>query len=324
MSYIRDLRYKLQVKRNNVLKADYNIFNHQLALFFEFLNKYKLFKSILREIKYDKGDVDSWIENLEKKREAAVPNSEKEKIALCYGILRHCLEDKDKAWNIGHIIDMATGVNESLDTFKNYFFEPFYEYIDASTDEGNSVLYLIERFKLRSEWFDRKRLYELYKSDTTKGEENLRVELIKYLFDQGIDYPFIDLQIPSGLADIAAELDKENALVTEVKLFEPDKGYGRSYIRKGFRQAYDYTNDFNKPYGYYVIFNLSDKDLQFKMSSDKQGAFPIRIEIGDKIIFITIINIFQFSEPSSKRGKLEPYIIEENYLTSLEGEDLEK
>ena len=318
MPYIRDLRHKLQVKRNNVLKADKEMFNHHLSLFFEFLNNTRLFKNILQEIKYNKAGIDDWLEDLATKRVLKIPNTEKEKVSLCFGLLQHCLEeDADAAWHIGHVVT-SKGVGPGLDWFKEQIFEPFYEYIDARTDEGNSVLYLIERFKLRSEWFDKERLYQLYESDTSRGENNLRTELRRYLFDHGIDYPFVDLKLPSGSADIAADLDTENALVSEVKLFNPEQGYERSYIRKGFKQAYDYTGDFNKPYGYYIIFNLSTKDLQIRTSSNKSAPYPITIETGDKTIFIVIINIYPFAEPASRRRKLKPYIIEEDYLKSEE------
>ena len=88
-------------------------------------------------------------------------------------------------------------------------------------DDGGNVLFLIERFKLKTEWFRRKELYLLYQEDTSVGEASLDQELRASLFDGGIDYPFSQPSSPSGKADIIALLDSDDPLVLEVKVFDP-------------------------------------------------------------------------------------------------------
>lgn len=137
--------------------------------------------------------------------------------------------------------------------------------------------------------------------------------LRQYLFDQGIDYPFSTPLSPSGRADVVAGLQAPEPIIIEVKIFDPDGGRDGSYIRRGFRQIYDYLSDYNKTVGYLVIFSVSGRSLQFKLTSSE---YPQRIEFNNRVIYLVVIDIFPHEEPASKRGPLEPYVIEENYLTA--------
>jgi len=110
-------------------------------------------------------------------------------------------------------------------------------------------------------------------------------------------------------------LDAEFPLVLEIKIFDLDKGYDRAYIRKGFRQAYDYANDYNQAIGYLFVFKTCGRDLLLNLTD---STVPQRIVLGNKTIFIIQADIYQHPTTSSGRKKLEPYVIEEGYLTSSE------
>jgi hypothetical protein len=203
---------------------------------------------------------------------------------------------------------------DSAKVFADIYLEPFYDYLDEHIDDIDSVLYLLWKFKQRCEWFDREKLHQLYSSNTEKGENLLKLELQKFLFDQGIDYPFPEPLSPSGRADLVAELQSENPLVLELKLFDPERGKNKGWIRQGFRQVLYYAKDYNKNIGYLVILNLVDAELIFKFK--KEADWPPRIEVGDKTLFLITICLMPKVVPASERTGIKTVEIDEDFLLS--------
>lgn len=65
----------------------------------------------------------------------------------------------------------------------------------------------------------------------------LTMDLRKFLFDNGLDYPFSEPSSPSGNVDLIYGLENKTPLTLEIKLFGGKNSYGKSYVKKGFRQA---------------------------------------------------------------------------------------
>jgi hypothetical protein len=61
------------------------------------------------------------------------------------------------------------------------------------------------------------------------------------------------------------------------------KRTGYLYVRKGFRQIYDYCGDYNQTAGYLLIFNCSDFNLV--LTTAQQGNWPPRIHLSHRTIF---------------------------------------
>jgi hypothetical protein len=142
----------------------------------------------------------------------------------------------------------------------------------------------------------------------------LKRELQKFLFDQGIDYPFSEPLSPSGRADLVAELQTKNPLVLELKLFHPERGKDNGWVRQGFRQVLQYAKDYNKNIGYLLILNLVDAELVFKLK--KQTDWPPRIEVGDKILFLITVDLIPKVVPASERTGIKTVEIDEDFLLS--------
>jgi hypothetical protein len=67
---------------------------------------------------------------------------------------------------------------------------PLFDYLSERIGEDSSVLFLLERYVRRVEWFERERLHEAYAADTRQGEKVYDEDLRRFLFDQGINMPF--------------------------------------------------------------------------------------------------------------------------------------
>lgn len=195
------------------------------------------------------------------------------------------------------------------------FVIPVYNYLSYSLEESNVKLYLLLRYKRWAEWFEAERLRGLY---DTEGEDGLDLDLRRFLFESGIDYPLSEPRSPYGQADIVADLDTDEPLVLEVKVWDSEKGYGEDRIRDGLRQVMDYADKYGKDRGYVPVFNLDTEPLVFVPEADSD-VWPARIERGGKTYFFVAINIAEQREPISQRAKGKPVQTNEVRLEELWG-----
>lgn len=312
MELNKQLRYELQVSKERFLRYDCRAFNDELRLFFDFLHTKPLFNGLIEELRLDLPNFKTIYADMVANQRIILPKTEKERVRLCLSFLEYCINEgkEDEAFQIGIALGHLT---RPKDFFIQQFFTPFYEYLNQHIEDLSSVLYIIEKFKLRSQWFERERLSNLYNSDTSTGESKLDKSLREFLFDNGIEYPFSSPASDSGRADIVASLHTPDPVIIEVKVFD-GVGRGRNHIRKGFRQINEYMTDYSKDVGYLVIFNVCDKDLHFSLScADK----PPRVSSSNKTVFIIDVDIFHDIKPASQRPQLEVYEITEAQLLSM-------
>jgi hypothetical protein len=317
----RKLRSDLQTRKQRVFRANDSTFLIELRGFFHFLKSKPLLWALVQELdsgkpEFTKTDV---IELA-----PGIPDSEVERIKHCLGVLHYCVELEKGALTqfllflchrIAGAVRSGDTLSVALDLFRDTFFLPLYEYLDEHVEDYGIILYLLQRFKFRTEMFDRDYIYKLYESDPKRSESVLDKEVRRFLFDQGVDYPLSTPLSPSGRSDVVADLHTEDPLILEVKILDLDRnGYDKSYIRKGFKQIFDYTNDYNKSVGYLLIFNASEVDLTFNLKNKSET----KIELGGRTFHIVVVDIYPDTTPSSKKGKLKPYTIEESFLVSIE------
>ncbi|MFZ0820562.1 MAG: hypothetical protein WAM91_10870, partial [Candidatus Acidiferrales bacterium] len=172
------------------------------------------------------------------------------------------------------------------------------------------------RYKHSCEWFRREKLYELWKSDTRRGERLLAFDLYEYLYERGVEF-HIEPMSASGEADMVSVQAHTEPLIADAKIFNTDGNQGPSYLKKAIRQIYQYTCDYNQADGYLVIFNPSGKLLRLELSSSA-GTIP-RIIYNLKTIFLLTIDIFPYSESASRRGVPESIVITESQISDVLG-----
>ncbi|MFM2060918.1 MAG: hypothetical protein RLZZ507_588 [Cyanobacteriota bacterium] len=185
-----------------------------------------------------------------------------------------------------------------------------------------AILSLLLRYKHRSEWFYQDKLYDLAtdKENTRKAEKLLALDLYSYLHDQGLDFS-IEPSSHRGKIDLIAAQGSDDPLLADTKIFDA-KSRGKDYIRKGFRQIYTYTNDYNEPFGYLIIYKITDKDLKFSLATPSRNI-PVII-YNHKTIFLITIDIYPHSEPVSHRKPLKAISITEQELIQTAEEEIDE
>lgn len=309
--YVQNLRYKLQKRVRRVLSADCRVYHHALRQFWGFVNDESVLAGILHILECERGRVENEVAAIMNKQ-AIVFGTEKDQILASYLLIKLCVESDDRIEGIiVQPYNRSTNMNDAVDVFGKLFVEPLYEYLDEQLDDKGAILSLLRRYKHKCEWFQRDNLLRLWQNNTQKGEKLLASSLYEYLHDQGLDFKIEPSSI-SGEVDLIADQHSDDPLIADVKIFNPDKSKGVSYICSGFRQVYQYTLDYNEAFGYLVIFNTSATDLRFALRDSSQNTSFI-IHNG-KTIFFLIIDISEYEKSASKRGQLKTITITEEQL----------
>lgn len=207
--------------------------------------------------------------------------------------------------------------NEMHHNFVKMYVEPLINYVYDQLNEGSAVLYLLEKYKKRCEWFYKEYLRNLYEKSNGIQEKVLDDDLRKFLFEQGIDFPFSKPASPSGEADVIGLLHTDDPLVLEVKIFDRKKNYRKDRIIDGFRQIVSYSNDYNKPIGYLLVFNMDVAEVDI-VTKQNDNRWPYRVILAGKTYFIMFVNIPPLdTKTASKRGKIDKIVLREEELTSV-------
>jgi hypothetical protein len=197
--------------------------------------------------------------------------------------------------------------------FAERILRPLFDYLDERIGAEGSVLYTLERYVRRLEWFDRDELYERAMADTRNAEEVYDADLRRFLFGEGINMPFSQAKSASGLSDVLSDLDTDDPLVCEVKIFD-GSGRGKSYLAKGVNQVAGYASDHSKQVAYLVIINLSGRPLSFP-DAENSRTWPPHIDVADVRVYLIVVRALP-TVSASKQGKATPVKISHDDLVN--------
>ena len=310
-NYLQNVRYKLQKRVRRLNGSHFDQFLYVLKQFWVFFESYPILTTVTEELLARFPNVATDAEKLFQGQGLCGEN-EAESAAIGCEVLKTLAAQDDPLFytRLAAVVEMAEA-GRQLDTFRQLYLEPFYEYVDEHLDDRNFILYCLERYKRACEWFERERLFQMWNAQTQRGEKLLALDLYKYLFEKGAEFQ-IEPWSASGEADMVATQASDNPLIADVKVFNPAKGKGKAYVIRAMHQVHTYTCDYNQPIGYVVIFNTSPTQLRFALTTPAQ---PVpRILFNNKTLFFIVIDIFPHSEPASQRKTLETVEIAEEEL----------
>jgi hypothetical protein len=317
MYYNHNLRANLQEWKNRLVKSSHEQFGQQLKYFLGNVENNKIIKGILLEACANNQYTTERLERIEEELEQGNKISFKDSAdhaAYCISFLKY-YTGKHQSFNLYESsIFYGNSFREGQQTAIEELITPLVYFIHDSLDRSNSTIYLLEKYKRRTEWFTRSALLNSYTNAIKNFEQIFEDDLRMFLFDQGIDYPFSTPKSTSGRSDIVGAIDTSDPIIIEIKVLDKSKGYGKKRIIDGFTQIYKYANDFNKDFGYLVIFNLDDAELKILLN-EKSSLFPPMLSFNNKSFFFIIVNLI-YVDSASKQGKLGVIEIGENDLTS--------
>lgn len=319
MYYGHNLRSNLQEWRNRLYKSNYENINNNYRFFIDRLKNTSVIQSILQNA-IDSNlltaeQIDEYhnhIFDYSSGGEISFQN-EAHAAAVIYSLHLSFVEKKYEGRILCQTLGSGSRFSENLKGFLDNYIEPIVNFIHDKLDEANFILYLLEKYKKRTEWFLHKTLMEKYRIATQNYEQIFEDDLRLYLFDQGIDNPFSTPKSTSGRADIVGLIDSKDPLILEIKIYDSEKGYKKNRIIEGFSQIVKYSNDYNKNVGYLVVFNVDNLEIEIR-SEDSDKNFPTKILFNNKIYYLVFINL-NFDISASKTGTLKVETITKDELT---------
>ncbi len=310
---LQSIRHKLQKRINRLNSIDSpESFVFSLWQFWRFFDQQPTFNGIIQELLARFTDLEESVDKIFK-GEWKIGETEEEAAAIGYKVLRR-LDHKNIYGMKNTYFNVVKNDSDTLDIVRELFLEPFYEYVDEQLDDQRALLALLLRYKHRSEWFYKKRLWELSQTEKS-GENSLKLDLYSYLYDQGIDFSIEPSSI-TGEIDLIAAQNTSDPLLLEAKIFDGD-GRGKSYIKKAFNQIYTYTQQYNEPFGYLVIYKIIERDLNFSLKTSRD--IP-QVNYNHKTIFLLTIDIYPHDKPVSQRPPLNSIEITEEELIGFSEE----
>ncbi|WP_158691133.1 hypothetical protein [Streptomyces sp. 351MFTsu5.1] len=317
MRYERDLQSKLEQRYSRIYGADYNAFRNAVQYFRDFIQGTPALRAITENLENTNIDVDPdvWVGEKFSMRTYSWPETESGQAKIVWRLVNRWADGEDP-YALGDSFSSDNNLNYVLRDMTDQTIRLFVEYLVEQLGSASQVLYMLERFKRRVEWFDQAELYAKYEADTKHGEDGYDTHLRKFLFDQGIDYPFSQPKSASGQVDVVAGLDGDDPLVCEVKLYDPSRsGYGVPYVAKGFRQALDYAHDYGKSVAHLVTFNLSGQGLQMP-TDEGSKPWPPRLHVEGVTVYLVTVNA-KPRPSASQRGRATPRIVTRDELVNL-------
>jgi hypothetical protein len=321
MRYQQDLQNALSNRLRRLLDAGHATSGQEIQLVANWISGQPALRGILAEAEQVEPELNfgAWENNLSVSQILNWPShTDAGRATLAWKLMQHIAADPDQArrmalgnaFSIGH-----TGTADDRSrAFAQTIFHPLFDFLIEQVGTQSSVLYVLERFLRRVEWFDRKQLYERFTRNRRVGEEIYNLDLQRFLFLDGNYITYAKARSASGEPDLVGDLDTDDPLVCEGKIFDGD-GRGKHYLAKGVNQIIQYANDHNKNVAYLVIFNITGELLQ--LPSDGPGkVWPPHIdESGVRVYFVTI-RALPPETTASKQGKPTPIMITREDLIS--------
>ena len=317
MNYLNhNLRVNLQEWLNRIARSSYTQFGNQLKFLFNKLQNNNLLSGIIGEacITYPYSDekLNELFKEINNQNYINDFESEKDQAAFNYQLLSFFFKEYNDYNLTKYNFFLARDFETTKDRVIEIYISPILNYLHDTLDESSSVVYLLEKYKKRAEWFTKDILFKNYKEAKKSYEQIFEDDLRMFLFDQGIDYPFSTPASASGRADIVSNIESDDPMVLEIKIYDEEKGYKKNRILDGFKQIVRYANDYHKSIGYLVIFNVSNKEIIFDLTSS-ETTFPPYLNFNYKTFYFITINIYPFVSASIS-GKTEKILITEKDL----------
>lgn len=229
MFFQKHLQAELEGRCLRLLATDYRFIDTEVAYLRQYLDTVPALLSITSVLEGSLPDLDpaNWINGHVTRGGIKWPPTEEGRAKVAWTIIRDWAAGKLEMRQIGGWFSWESNFNSMSRDVVTGLIKPFVHYLLDRLGTESGILYLLERYRRRLEWFEGERLYRQYLDarDSGQGEKVFERDLQQYLFDQGVDYPFSQPRAAEGRADLVADLETDDPLVCEVKLFDGER-YG--------------------------------------------------------------------------------------------------
>lgn len=309
MRYQQDLQVALRERLRRLLTAHPEDVTHQLALITNWIGGQPAINAILTSAERIEPDLDhaEWMKTLVEDDLSWPAQTKEGKVTLVWKLMRHLAENFDEGkWTSMLMTFYESSMSDASRHITERVFAPLFDFLTERIGEDSNALYILERYVRRVEWFDRESLFNEYNKQTSRGEEVYDRDLRRFLFDEGLNMPFSQAKSASGLSDVLTELDTEDPLVCEVKLFDASS-HGKRGIGAGLNQVVQYAHDHQKTSAYLIIIDLSGRALELPTDGEP-NVWPRYVDLDGVRTYLIRVRA-RPTVSASKLGKATPIVV---------------
>lgn len=318
------VRERLAERYQRVASSPWRSFKREVKYLVDFINGAPSLRSICTELERSVPSLDpeTWAADnftgFGSDGEFEWPDSEEARAKVCWHLMKKWAAGEEPE-SYGYSFGGASGVGDAYTAVTEAIVGPWVAYLADQLSQGGALIHVLARYARVLEWFDAERLYAEFLRDTSKGEAVYDAHFRRFLFEQGIDFPFSQPVSPSGRADSVALVESDEPLVCEIKVYD---GLRRNvaWLAKGAHQAYRYARDYQKPIGYLLTVNVTDEVIRFP-SDGERALWPPRLHVGDKTVFFIVAQGKPQAAASGAKTTPERVIAREDLVTEIEGSD---
>lgn len=155
---VQNISWKLQKRIKRLCSADSTIsFYSLLSQFCNFFDLQIILVGIINYLIFQFPKIENDIDLIFNKEQGIYAKTEGHAAIIGYNVLR-LIKDKEDVKQIkkvARIYNKGGNQDDALKYIRETFLKPFYEYVDEQLDDQHAMLFLIMRYKQRSEWFNR-------------------------------------------------------------------------------------------------------------------------------------------------------------------------
>jgi hypothetical protein len=305
----QDLQVKLRDRYKRLYTVSAGGLAKEIDLVVAWIADQRALVYILDEARLAEGppDAETWLEEARRGQWDWPTKTEAGRAVLVWDLLRHISVSTTRIDQFLFRFSASSRFDEMARDFVEQVAQPLIDYLSEQIGDGSSVLYTLERYVRQTEWFDRDRLYHEFNENSQKGEDVYDRHLREFLFREGFNMPYSQQRSPSGTSDVLSDLESDDALVCELKVYD---GVNRDigHLASGVTQALQYATDHRKHAAHLVIVNLTPRPLLLP-SDGPETARPPYLDLPNVRVYLIQVRGLP-RESASKQGKTEPLRID--------------
>ena len=289
MRYQEALQARLRERFRQIYKSNHDSWGTNVKYFLDWARSTPALASLLSSIERAEPDLDpaTWRQADVNHQGVRWPTTEVGRAKVVLWMLDRAASRPEDAYMNAHEFSSERNYDAMLRDFNDVAVEPFIDHLEERLAAETDLLYVLERYRRQVLWFDQDRLWTSYEQDRAHGEAIYDADLRRFLFEQGVDFPFSQPEGPSGKPDVLLVDGSDDPLPLEVKLFDGES-YGAAYLAKGLGQALRYAEDYGHRDAYLVIFNLTDRAIEIT-GDEPEAGWPPRFNVDGRTVFVVVV-----------------------------------
>ncbi|WP_030274520.1 hypothetical protein [Streptomyces sp. NRRL B-24484] len=296
MRLLEDLQNGLESRERLITEATAQSIGREVRYAANWISAQPVLMAILDEARHveEPPPVDPWLQECERETGIVWPTETEEgRAALIWDLLR--TSGDQAADHAGDIFARAGNSNydHMVRRMAAEAFRPLFVWLIQQLRRRSSVVYTLRRYVYLTERFYRTELDAKFQNRTSTGEELYNDHVQEFMFRDAGYITSAKQRSASGEADLVGELDGEDPIILDGKLFKGDL----KYLARGVRQVYEYAVDHGKHIAYLVVFNRTDRIL--KIDGDGAAQLPY-FQIADVQVHVVVIRALPPQTTASK------------------------